>query len=355
MAAAKGKAFDPGSALQGRMEGSQAIRSEHGPWKVFARMDHEDALKAKAQAEDDLANGADGLVLTSAKPAAILAGLPLHKIAVRNEAGDEGADALRKMVSTLPLDPSRLAIDFGIQDAALARVVRSDGFASPLMKADGTMFHSEGADDAAELGCILAEALGRLRMLEFLDDAALSQAVSMKLIASQDMFGTIAKFRAARILWTELLSVCKLPQKPLSLHGETSRLMLAKVDAHSNILRASTAVFAAGLGGADSICALPFSFTQGLPNSFARRVARNSQLLLLHEAQLWRADDPAAGAGAFEQRTQAICDKAWSVMQACERGQWPSGNPSASRARPVIGVSRYPNPKSDAAEVEVLP
>ena len=72
---------------------------------------------------------------------------------------------------------------------------------------------------------------------------------------------------------------------------------MAALDPHTNILRATAAVFGAGLGGADSISVLPFSLAQGLPNAFARRVARNVQTVLMEEAGLWRVADPASGAG----------------------------------------------------------
>jgi methylmalonyl-CoA mutase len=351
--AAKGVAFDTDVALQGRIEGPRALRGVHGPWKIFQRIDQaNDLSKAQSQIEDDLNNGVDGLVLTSIDVAGVLPSLPLHKIALRNEGGDEGAEAIRFAVKDMPVDPSRLAIDFGIQDASLARIVNGDGFASPLMKADGTMFHTQGADHATELGAILAEMLGRWRMLDFLDDTSLAQAVSMKLIATQDMFGTLAKFRAARIVFADLLRAVGLPATPLLLHGESSRLMLADVDAHTNILRNVCAASAAGIGGADSFCALPFSFNQGVPNGFARRVARNTQHVLLNESQLWRVEDAARGAGAIEKRTEQICEDAWLVMQACERSQWPKAQASKNKATPVIGVSKYRPEQEPMREVE---
>jgi methylmalonyl-CoA mutase len=76
------------------------------------------------------------------------------------------------------------------------------------------------------------------------------------------------------------------------------------------------------------------------------------QTLLLHESHLWRVADPSAGAGAIEQRTQQICEQAWAVMRACERGNWPSAAPENAKARPVVGVSKHMNPKTVAPEVE---
>ena len=120
------------------------------------------------------------------------------------------------------------------------------------------------------------------------------------LAANQDMFLTLAKFRAIRLLWARVLEASGIAHQPLRLHGETSRRMMARLDPHTNILRATAAVFGAGLGGTDTFTVLPFSIAQGLPNAFARRMARNTQLILLEESQLWRVADPASGSGYVE-------------------------------------------------------
>jgi methylmalonyl-CoA mutase len=94
--------------------------------------------------------------------------------------------------------------------------------------------------------------------------------------------------------------------------------MMSAGDAHMNILRATAAIFGAGLGGADSITVLPFSLAQGLPNAFARRIARNTQSVLIAESSLWRVGDPAHGAGAIENLTRSLCEKAWEDFQRIE-------------------------------------
>src|SRR5690606_25228145 len=79
------------------------------------------------------------------------------------------------------------------------------------------------------------------------------------------------------------------------------------------------AVVAAGLGGADAISALPFTHAIGLPDEFARRVARNTQLVLLEESSLAKVADPAAGSGGIEDLTEKLCAAAWSQFQELER------------------------------------
>jgi methylmalonyl-CoA mutase len=140
----------------------------------------------------------------------------------------------------------------------------------------------------------------------------------MTLAADADMFLTMAKFRAARLLWRELTAACGLKETHLKLHGETSWRMMTRQDAHGNLLRHVAAVFGAGLGGADSICVLPFSLPAGLPDEFARRMARNVQIILLEEANLHRVSDPAAGAGYVDHLTTSLAEKAWAVFTAIE-------------------------------------
>jgi methylmalonyl-CoA mutase len=94
--------------------------------------------------------------------------------------------------------------------------------------------------------------------------------------------------------------------------------MMTKYDPFVNILRTTMAVFCAGVGGADAVTVLPFTLVLGLPDEFARRVARNTQLILIHEAKLAKVADPAAGAGSFEALTEELCARAWSLFQNFE-------------------------------------
>jgi methylmalonyl-CoA mutase len=129
-----------------------------------------------------------------------------------------------------------------------------------------------------------------------------------------------------RKLWARVATAAGITAKPAIVTAETAWRMLTRRDAYSNILRSTIAVAAAGLGGADAITVLPYTATLGLPDGFARRVARNMQLLLLEESNLARVADPAAGSGAFEALTEQLCLAAWTRFQEIERagGAWPS-------------------------------
>ena len=101
-----------------------------------------------------------------------------------------------------------------------------------------------------------------------------------------------------------------------------------------NMLRGSIAAFAAGVGGADAITVLPFTAALGLPDPFARRIARNIQLLLLEESNICRVGDPAAGSGGIEDLTQKLAQAAWALFQNIEEA---GGAPAALEAGLIQG------------------
>jgi methylmalonyl-CoA mutase len=114
--------------------------------------------------------------------------------------------------------------------------------------------------------------------------------------------------------------------KPAFVGAETAWRMMTTRDPWVNLLRTTIATFAAGLGGADAITVLPFTAARGLPDRFARRLARNTQFILLEESNLAKVADPAAGSGAIEQLTRQLCAVAWSLFQDIEKqgGIWPT-------------------------------
>ncbi|MCZ3353389.1 methylmalonyl-CoA mutase family protein, partial [Acinetobacter baumannii] len=96
------------------------------------------------------------------------------------------------------------------------------------------------------------------------------------------------KFRALRRLWARIEQACGLEPRPLRLHAETAWRMMTRRDPFVNILRTGMAAASAGMGGADAVTVLPYTQALGLPDAFARRVARNSQIVLLEESHLAR-------------------------------------------------------------------
>ena len=199
-------------------------------------------------------------------------------------------------------------------------LLRDAGFAGHLILADGRPYHEAGAGEAQELGCVIATGVEYLRLLEA-DGLSLEDArseIAFLLAVDADEFLSLAKFRALRLLWAHVELACGLTPKPLRLHAETAFRMMTKYDPFVNILRTAMGVFCAGVGSADAITVLPFTLALGLPDDFARRIARNTQLILIHEAKLAKVADPAAGAGSFEALTEELCKRAWSLFQDFE-------------------------------------
>src|SRR6201991_3068110 len=195
------------------------------------------------------------------------------------------------------------------------------GFKGPFALADGRPVHDAGGSEAQELAFTLAVGLAYLRMMEAGGiglDAARS-ALSFRLSADADQFLTLAKFRALRLLWARIEQACGLTPKPLFIAADTAWRMLTQRDAYVNMLRATMATFSAGLGGANAITVLPHTLALGLPDPFARRVARNTHLVLLEESNLAKVSDPAAGSGGIETLTRQLCEAAWSLFQEIEK------------------------------------
>src|SRR5690606_1566671 len=109
------------------------------------------------------------------------------------------------------------------------------------------------------------------------------------------------------------------PSSAATVHAETSWRMMAAADPETNILRSTIACFAAASGGADSISVLPHTIAHGLPEAFARRVARNTQLIMASESHVAFVADPSSGSGAMEALTDALCESAWEEFRAIER------------------------------------
>ena len=121
------------------------------------------------------------------------------------------------------------------------------------------------------------------------------------------------------------------------VHAESAWRMMTARDPYVNVMRGAMAAFSAGLGGADSVSVLPHTLAVGLPDSLARRLARNAQLILLRESHLGFVADPAAGAGAFEALTEALCERAWALFQEIEgEGGLPSTLASGAFQRQVV-------------------
>jgi methylmalonyl-CoA mutase len=163
--------------------------------------------------------------------------------------------------------------------------------------------------------------------------------VYARLASDADQFLTMAKFRSLRLLWARIEEGCGVRPKPLFIAAETAWRMMTQRDSAVNMLRATMATFSAGLAGANSVCVLPHTLALGLPDSGARRIARNTQLILLEEANLAKVTDPAAGAGGIETLTREFCDAAWALFQEIEKAGGAFAALSANLIQSKVAVT----------------
>lgn len=228
---------------------------------------------------------------------------------------------------------------------------------------DATPYHDAGGSDAEELGCSIAQGVAELRALTAggLSVARALGQLEFRYAATADQFATIAKLRAARRLWARVAEVCGAPEAGgQRQHAVTSSAMMTARDPWVNLLRTTVACFAAGVGGARAVTVQPFDACLGLPDAFSRRIARNTQSLLLEESGLGRVIDPAGGSWYVERRTADLAAAAWACFQEIEAaggiteaGTQVAGRIAATRARrdddiahrrfPLTGVSEFPD------------
>ena len=371
-----------------------AARAPGSAWTVMQRVDHADPAAANEQALHDLENGATGLTIVC-KGSVNANGYGL----------DSSVETLQRVLDGVYLDAG-VVIDFNVaaetRDAAknFATLVKRRGIApgsvemraslnplghlaatgqgawqeiapafaaqirelsaqgcrGPFAVADGRVIHNAGGSEAQELAFALASAVAYLRALEAggigLDAAR--RMIYFRLSADADQFLTIAKFRSVRKLWARVEQACGFAPGPVWVAAETAWRMMTRRDPYVNILRSTIAVFAAGLGGADAITVLPFTAALGLPDRFARRLARNTQLVLLEESNLAKVSDPTAGSGGIEDLTQQLCAAAWSLFQEIEKAGGAAAALERGLLQRKVATTRAEREKSVARRKDAL-
>ena len=397
-------AFDelPEPPLPGQwpyLRGGDALRDVKSGWRV-AEAFPRDLSGGTAAADENsallaaLGDGVSALLIRVGEPGvapeeleALLAGVYLSMAPVVLDAGADypaACDALLALVAEVEPDQrATLSIDLGADPltAALsdrpapavdevvgvaARVAGDRGVRA--ITVDGPAFHNLGANATWELAASVAAAVAYLRVLteSGLSIGAALRQISFRLAADDDQFMTLAKMRALRQLWARVADVAGAPEDGGAVvHAETSLPMMTQRDPWVNMLRTTLAAFGAGVGGADTVLvsmfdvAIPGGFP-GTARSFARRIARNTQLLLLEESHVGRVLDPAGGSWFVEDLTKQLAQQAWEHFQAIEaRGGFVEASgyvadqigavaarradDIAHRRTAVTGVNEYPN------------
>lgn len=380
-------------------------RDSERPWDLRSLAAHPDPARANADLLADLENGAasvlvkidptgrDGVAVASqADLARVLEGVLLDLAPVALDAGflgPEAADwlaALAKNAPNAPLafhfDPLGAFAETGaspgpadshVVAAATTGVRLSRAYPkASLFLASGRVVHEAGGSEAQELAFAAASALAYAKALvrQGLSAEEAFERIVLGVSADAEYFTTIAKLRAARVLWAKIAAACGA-SAPARIEARSSRRMLARLDSWTNLLRLTSACFGAAVGGADAIVLGAFTDAIGLPTAFARRQARNTQLVLMEESSLGRVADPAGGAWFIEKLTDDLARAAWAkfqaieaaggVIAALESGQIAAEAAEAAKARAgliakrregLVGVSEFPDLNEKAAEVE---
>ncbi len=378
--------------------GADADRDVLAGWKVAEAMPPTacagDAAEGNAEILDALVKGVSALVvrvgdggIAAGDLDRLLEGVYLELAPIVLDAGAEFVPAAEAMLSLVdPADDAvraTMSIDLGADPltavfsgrpaAELADVIRvAAGLAGTsgvrAITVDGPVFHNRGSNASWELAAVIAAATDYVRLLTDagIDIAEALRQVSFRLVADDDQFMTIAKLRAARQIWGRVGQVLGHPDSAAAVvHAVTSLPMMTQRDPWVNMLRTTVAAFGAGVGGADTVQVLPFDVAipggfPGMNAQFARRIARNTQLLLIEESHLGRVRDPGGGSWYVEDLTETLAAQAWSHFQEIESrggfraaGDYLGGEIEAIRARraediahrrtAVTGVNEFPN------------
>jgi len=187
---------------------------------------------------------------------------------------------------------------------------------------DTNPYADAGADTAWELAVAIATAVEHLRAgaAAGLSAEDVAGQIEFNLSVGADQFLEMAKFRAIRRLWARVLEECGVPAdgRHSATYARTSARMITEVDPWVNMLRVTTAAFAAGTGGADGVTVTPFDRRIGEPGSLGRRMARNTQIVLQDESSLGRISDPAAGSWYVEVLTDEVAQAGWKRFTELE-------------------------------------
>lgn len=344
----------PGFGQYVRGARPEGYRSE--PWKVSQEIsaaspsDWNEAVKhdlARGQTEIHFALGRLPFAVESVEDVAVMfAGVPLDRYSLRVDAGAQSLPFLALLAAYLQeqgislsmacgaigMDPLGAWAEQGTLPCSLERLYDEMAEATKWAKEQmpfvrtifvrGEPYHNGGANAVQELAFALAAAVEYIRAgLDrglTVDDIATRMQASFAVGA--DFFMEIAKLRAARRLFAHVIGAFGGSEsaRRIELHVRTSRFTKTVYDPYANMLRAGAEAFAAVVGGADGVHVSPFDEAIGLADAFSRRIARNTQLILLEEAHLAHVIDPAGGSYYVETLTAKLAEEAWKLFQQVE-------------------------------------
>lgn len=284
------------------------------------------------------------------------------------------AGAEKSFRGSIDYNPLRRALRHGgeilpaaVADAKEMIEMAKDIDSLRVVSVDSVMLSNAGCYIYQELGYALAWGAEWMSQLTDagVDATEAGCAIKFNMGVSSNYFMELAKFRAARMLWAQIVKqynpscdcACKM-----MVHAETSRFNQTIYDAHVNLLRSQTEAMSAALAGVDSITVVPFDTPYKTPDDFSERIARNQQFLLKEESHLDKVVDPAGGSYYVETLTVAIAEQAWklfldiqnaggffaavadgTVQKAVNESAAKRHSDMARRKEILLGTNQYPN------------
>lgn len=350
------------------LRGTNAVHSEHAwevnqelneavpnAWNESARHDLErgqtslnivldEVVKAGSNPLEASAVGKTGLLLANkADLKEALANIDLKKVPVHIHAGANAlplialfaatfAEDLKEVSGCIGMDPIGESVRTGesyydeskLFDQMSGLIEWANVHAPRLQTVmiDGNPYHNGGSSATEELAYVLATGIDYLRALTERGVAidAAAKAFRFNFAVGSDYFMEIAKLRAARILWAQIVKAFGGTEdaQKMTIHARTSAWTKTVYDPYVNMLRSTSEAFAAAVGGADSIHVSPFDEAIQKPTSFSRRIARNASIILQEESYIGYTVDPAGGSWYIESLTDQVAEKAWELLQQVE-------------------------------------
>lgn len=317
---------------------SIAVDARVAPYRICVRVDVDARTDAVAE---ELDGGADALWLDaqSAKMGLEAADIGRAFLVLECEGALPVVELERLLAPLAPdaafaigLDPfgdvarGRLAPP-GLTEArgALVRVARAAQERWPrasVVTVSTLPYHDAGADAADEIAIALATGAAYLESLVDggFSPTAAARNIMLRTASGRDTFGEMCKLRALRLAWRKVLAAAGANEPSHTLvHAVCSSRTMTQRDPWVNMLRATTQVFAAVLGGADLVTPTAFDQALGPASALGRRVARNTGLVLREESALGRVRDAPAGSYYFDSLTDALAREGWRRFQGIER------------------------------------
>ncbi|MCS6627473.1 methylmalonyl-CoA mutase family protein [Roseibacterium beibuensis] len=319
--------------------------AEGRAWDLRTLVEGDEPAAVNTAVLADLEGGAASVVLKgavladSAPLTAALDGVALELAAVGLDAGLDGPDAANALAVAgkgsprarlmFHMDPVSAFAETGEAPRSLeehltlaANTAARHAGAYPdasFFMASGRVAHEAGGSIGQELAFAAANAAA---LIKAAIDAGMTAEQALRgtvlgVAVDQEYFDGLAKVRALRLMWRSL-SRAFGAETPAVIEARSSRRMLSARDPWPNLLRLTAAGFAGAVGGADAVVLDGFSRASGRPDAFARRQARNTQLVLMEEAHVGRVDDPAAGSWFLDQRTRELAEAGWAEFQMIE-------------------------------------